>query len=41
MTQSLATSAARQPRGAVFLNGTEIPWTEWEVSTNSFYRTRQ
>lgn len=33
-----SSSQARQPTGVVLLNGTQVPWTEWEVSSNGFYR---
>lgn len=32
-----AAAAARQPRGAVVVNGVALPWMSWEVDSNAFY----
>ena len=31
-------SAARTPVGVVLINGTQVPWIEWQVSSNGFFR---
>lgn len=37
-TQTSPSSLARQPIGVVLINGVQVPCTEWEVTSNGYYR---
>lgn len=37
-TTSAGPSEVRQPSAIVLVNGVQVPWKEWEVTNNGFYR---